>query len=88
MKVNINSLEDFTGMVCSHRVTNSFMIIQCASNYKDSVLLNCLVKVKEKKETYFANVSYSVSEVILTYVYIQDVIKERQQIIGVQLELF
>ncbi|AZA89076.1 hypothetical protein EG349_19820 (plasmid) [Chryseobacterium shandongense] len=64
------------------------MIIQSVSNYKDSILLNCLVKVKEEKETYFANASYSVSEVILTYVYIQDIIKERQQIIGVQLELF
>ncbi|SHF34162.1 hypothetical protein SAMN05444408_11547 [Chryseobacterium takakiae] len=88
MKVNIKSLEDFKGMVCNHKITNSFMIIQSVSNYKDSILLNCLVKVKEEKETYFANVSYSVSEVILTYVYIQDIIKERQQIIGVQLELF
>ena len=64
------------------------MIVQSATICNESLLLNCLVQVKEEKEIYFANASYSLNEVILTDVYIQDEIRKRQEIIGVQLELF
>lgn len=88
MDININSLDDFKGLVCNHKATNSFMIVQNATDHNNSILLKCLVQVKEDKEIYFANASYSLNEVILTDVYIQDEIRKIQEKIGVQLELF
>lgn len=88
MDNTVLNLQDYKGLVCHHKATESFMIVQSATICNESLLLNCLVRVKEEKEIYFANASYSLNEVILTDVYIQDEIRKRQEIIGVQLELF
>lgn len=81
-------LQEYKGLMCHHKATESYMIVQRATFCNESLLLDCLVQVKEEKETYFANASYSLNEVILTDVYIQDEIRRVQEVIGVQLELF
>lgn len=81
-------LEIYKGLVCFHKITNTFMVIKKADYYKEKLHLHCLVKVEEEKEIYFADACYSNVELIITDFYIQDIIEEIQLKKGIQMELF
>jgi hypothetical protein len=37
------NLQDYKGLVCHHKATESFMIVQSATFCNESLLVNCLV---------------------------------------------
>lgn len=85
----IMKIEEFVGIICYHKINQSFMFIKKAEVFNEELNFACKVFIKEENgDSYYADATYGADEVLLTNKKIQQLIAEKKQREGTQLSFF